>query len=410
MRVYLVSLSILLSVLACKGNSLAKNSNPAGDNETIKKAKNLVEHKKYYSAFQLLEEADTGNAKPDIVLLKEDILLNYFVTSISHQMFSLMDIKEDENIEDYRGKEGTSSMVVFEPDKILNKLIKKYPTNYKLYEGLGDFYESAHNHYGSNWLIGEDSLNDLIRNNYQMAIDHDAADYHAYFRVAVYLIQDDKAYRKAITYLLKSHTMNKDYTDATYNLGYAYLLCDSRDTAIMYAKIADDEYKDLSLKGDAERMIGEIYGEKNDTANSVRYYEMANRTDTGNYYNIKSLLNIYVVTHNPKRKELLKTFFALGPGNPTIYNDLYQIYSDSIQGFEVIAFYKAQIPLYTGNDKVQGSLYFYLARTYLSYDKKIAKDYCLKAKETFTKIFDKDNGVFAAIDKLIEYADGKEDK
>ena len=66
--------------------------------ETIKKANDFIAEKKYETAFNLLDKFDPTNDKPNIVLLKEDILLNYFVTSIMHQMFALTDIKKAEDI------------------------------------------------------------------------------------------------------------------------------------------------------------------------------------------------------------------------------------------------------------------------------------------------------------------------
>lgn len=67
-------------------------------NDIIAKANKLVEDKKYESAFKLLDTADSTNCNPDIFLLKEDIVLNYFVSSLMHQAFALKDINKDEDI------------------------------------------------------------------------------------------------------------------------------------------------------------------------------------------------------------------------------------------------------------------------------------------------------------------------
>jgi hypothetical protein len=47
-------------------------------------------------------------------------------------------------------------------------------------------------------------------------------------------------------------------------------------------------------------------------------------------------------------------------------------------------------------------LNLYLARIYLDTDKKIAKDYFIKAKENFEKVFDRDHAVFNVIDEGLE--------
>ena len=114
------------------------------ETEIIEKANDLIANKKYESAFNLLDDFDKENSKPDIVLLKTDIVLNYFVTSMMHQIFALKDIEKDEDIMDYRGREGIFSMQMFQVDSIFIKLIEIYPTNCKLYKGLGDFYYDVH--------------------------------------------------------------------------------------------------------------------------------------------------------------------------------------------------------------------------------------------------------------------------
>ena len=145
--------------------------------ETIKKANDFIAEKKYETAFNLLDKFDPTNDKPNIVLLKEDILLNYFVTSIMHQMFALTDIKKDEDILDYRGKEGSFSMQMFQVDSILTRLIKIYPTNCKLNKGLADYYYEVHLKYGGRWLKDDKELFPLIQTNFQKAIDGNCADY-----------------------------------------------------------------------------------------------------------------------------------------------------------------------------------------------------------------------------------------
>ena len=113
------------------------------EKEILSKATDLVANKKYSSAFKTLKDFDPKDEKPDIVLLEEDIALNYFVTSMMHQMFAFKDLEMNEDVMDYRGKEGVYDMFNFTVNEILDKLIKKYPTNYKLNKGLADFYSDV---------------------------------------------------------------------------------------------------------------------------------------------------------------------------------------------------------------------------------------------------------------------------
>ena len=368
------------------------------ETETIKKANDLIANKKYESAFNLLDDFDKENNKPDIVLLKEDIVLNYFVTSINHQIFGLKDLEKNEDIMDYRGHTGSFSTHMFQVDSILGRLIKIYPTNCKLYKGLGKFYYEAYSKYSEGWLIDDNELLNLIQTNFQKAVDGNCADYLSNF-VLGYVNLEQKKYKESIPYFLKSIEMNKDYADSHYNLAYAYLFSDDRQNALKYAKNALDLYTDQTYKGDAARMLGEIYTELEDDKNALDSYELADKIDPEKYYTLKPLLNLYAKTGNKKFEKTTKSFFDLSPENPTIYNDLEEIYYSNNKENQLIAFYKSQFSAFKDNEKVQGSLNFYLGTIYIETDKKIAKEYLLKSKEIFSRILDKDHPVFKTIDE-----------
>ena len=368
------------------------------ETETIKKANDLIANKKYESAFKLLDKFDPENSKPDIVLLKVDILLNYFVTSLMHQGFALKDLEKNENIMDYRGHEGSFGMQMFQVDSILGKLIEIYPTNCKLYKGLGEFYYEVHLKYGDNWLENDNELFKLMQTNFQKAVDGNCADYLSNYVLGYVNIAQEK-YQDGIPYLLKSIAQNKNYATSHYNLAYAYLFTDDRENALKYAKNALNLYTGREYKSDAARMVGVIYRELEDDKNAIENYELADKIDPENYYTLKPLLELYVKTNNKKSDKTAKVFFSLAPANPTIYNDLSEIYYSNRKEDKLIAFYKSQFSAFKDNEKVKGNLNFYLGRIYVETDKKIAKEYFLKSKEIFSKIFDKEHQVFNAIEE-----------
>jgi len=374
--------------------------------EILKKANDLIEDKKYESAFRVLDTFDKDNVKPEIVLLKEDILLSYFVTSMMHQLFALKDLKKTEDISDYRGKEGSFDMHMFEADSILLVLIKKYPENYKLYKGLGDFYYAAQTHYSGNWLKNDSTLFELIIRNYRIAAEHGLGDHSMYFALGLSNLSLSN-YKKAIPDLLKAIELKKDYVDAEYNLAYAYLFTDDRENAIKYAKISIDHYTDPELKSDAARMVAQAYLELKDDKNAIKYYELARSLSPANYENIRPLLDLYVKTGNSKKDVIRDAFFELAPEKPTIYNDLSQIYLQYEKTSELLAFFKKQLSHYAGDKKVSGNLYFYLGRLYLDVDKKQSKEYFLKAKDIFATVYEKDNAVFDSIQEGIQQAEEK---
>jgi len=376
------------------------------ENEILSKATDLIANKKYLTAFKTLSDFDPKNEKSDIVLLKEDIALNYFVTSIMHQMFSFKDLEKNEDIMDYRGKEGSSEMFSFTVNEILEKLIKKYPTNYNLNKGLADYYNEVLLRYQGNWLKKDNVLSELILKNYQIVIDHHKADYTVYYKVGLEFVSEKK-YKDSTPYFLESIKLRSDHADTHYNLAYAYLYMNDRENALKYAKNSFDLYVDKTYKEDAARIIGQIYFEMNNDKEAIKFYETANNMEADNYYNLRPLLNIYVKTSDSKEKPTLNAFYNLNPENPTIYNDLGDIYYENSKTNELIEFYSSKLSNYSDDKKISGNLHFYLGQLYLISNKKAAKDNFLKAQELFSTVFDKNNKVFNAIKEEIKKAEEK---
>ena len=237
-----------------------------------------------------------------------------------------------------------------------------------------------------------------MQTNFQKAVDGNCADYLSNYVLGYVNIAQEK-YQDGIPYLLKSIAQNKNYATSHYNLAYAYLFTDDRENALKYAKNALNLYTGREYKSDAARMVGVIYRELEDDKNAIENYELADKIDPENYYTLKPLLELYVKTNNKKSDKTAKVFFNLAPANPTIYNDLSEIYYSNRKEDKLIAFYKSQFSAFKDNEKVKGNLNFYLGRIYVETDKKIAKEYFLKSKEIFSKIFDKEHQVFNAIEE-----------
>ena len=385
---------LLLTFLAFAGYSQAQT-------DVLSAAQKLIDTKKYESAYVLLDKDDPDNEKPDVVLMKEDIVLNYFVSSIMHQAFALKDLKKNEDVMDYRGKNGSFSMFSFPVDSVLLKLIAAYPDNCKLYRGLAFYYTEVLNKYGEYWLIDEEELTQKAIDNGKKAIDGGCGDYNTYHNTGVALLWQEET-EASIPYLKKATELEPKKADAHYNLAYAYLFTDQLDNAFPQAKTSYDLYKDKDLKGDAARMTGQILMEKGDYRNALKYFETADKLIPNDYYNLSPLLRLYLVTGNSKAPGTAKRLFELAPENPTIYQAMIEAYRFADKEPELVRFYKMQLPKYVKNDKVFGNLHFYLGNLAMEHDKAAAKNYFLKAKEIFGHVYDKDHYVFEVINNALE--------
>lgn len=399
-RLLMKSLRILFLILLISQITLGQTAPTLYD--VIKKANYLLANKRYESAFKVLKKFDPVNKVPEVVLLKEDIALNYSIDDKMDRAFAFKDMAWNEDVNDYRGKTGSYNMYRLPINTILDTLIKTYPNNYHLYNALGNYYVDVEEKYGDKWFISQDSIEALIKSNYQIAIDHSLGSDFTYYEIGYIDVSQEK-YNEAIPYFTKSISLNKENPDAYYNLAYAYLYLNDRQNALKNAKTALRLYEDSSGIGDAARMAGEIYAELKDTSSAIKYYELSNKVDSSNYNTLEPLLYLYVKTNKVwKAKETLEDFFYLDPENPTIYNDLDGIYNNSKDATTLIGFYKSRLQEYRDDKVVTGNLYFYLGLLYKTIDQATAKDYFNRAKTIFEAVYNTDDEVFKAINQQLE--------
>ncbi|WP_303917606.1 lipopolysaccharide assembly protein LapB [Draconibacterium sediminis] len=368
----------------------------------LEEASELVEAKKYESAYNVLNRADARNENPDITIAKTDLLLNYFVTSIMHQLFAIKDLEPNEDILDVRGSAGDFTMFTFPADTILLKLIDKYPDNYELKKELGFYYHEAHLKYQGNWLIPDSDVINKFKSLYLDAYENGVFDYWSTYGIGyAYLMNQD--FKASIPYFKKSVELKQEYPSSHYNLAYAYLYTDQREKAIESAQNAMKLYEFAEYKADAARMIAVIYQELEENEKAIDFYKQADKIQANDYYTLKPLLEMELALNKTSYTERTKQFFLIDPGNPTIYKDLMSIYWSNEKVDELMEFLTTQHDEFATDDKVNGNLYFYSA--VIQFDKEEyskSKQNFEKAREIFVKVFEKDHGVFEAIDSYVK--------
>jgi tetratricopeptide (TPR) repeat protein len=367
-------------------------------NDAVERANKLIKKRKYESAIKILDKADPNNEKPEIVIAKTDLFLNYFVTSIMHELFAVKDLEPDEELMEVRGSNGNFAMFAFKADSLLKGLIKKYPENYNLHKTLGYYYHEVHLKYRDSWLEPDSVVIDKFHNYYKTAYKNDVYDYWSLYGLG-YAEVKNKNYKKAIPYFEKSIELKGDYPTSHYNLAYSYLYNNEREKAIESAKKAFDLYEYPQYKADAARIIGAIYRELDKNNKALEFYIKSDNIQPNSYYTLRPLLETEMIVGTDTYKKRTHQFFLLDPDNPTIYQDLMRIYWNNDKQMELIDFLKAQFDDFRDNDKVFGNLHFFIAKIqYDSGNNEKAKSNFEKSKEIFKNVYDSNHRVFKIID------------
>lgn len=369
----------------------------------LPKARELVTKKQYLAAYELVEKADPEHRHLEAVLFKFDLLWNYYASRIGADMFALRDLKDNEQIEDVRGEEGTFSMFLFETQKILQRLLEQHPDDPRLHRAIGHF------HYKQAWA-DPDAKTEDGKSSIEVACDHlakavkgGADDDSTRFALGHMEMSRGKI-SESIPHFEKCIEFNPDYAAAHFNLASARFEVGPMKDALKPAKRAIELYSDPALKCDAASLTGDILAALGEKKESLRHYEMADEIQPDAYPNIKSLLLSRLQQDSPESEATALRLMNIDPENPKVFGDLEKVYMSVEKADKLIGIYKLQLESKAKDRSpvVTGNLHFYTARLYLESEPNLARQHFEDAKLMFEKEFPKDHQVFEAIDLYLE--------
>lgn len=373
--------------------------------DLIESFNQMVENRQYESAYKFLNKADPQNSKPDLVILKTQLMLDYYTKSIMHKMFSLKDLKADENLDSLRAGDGNFNSYLFQADSIILKLIKKYPQNYKLYKTLGFYYHEVSIKYPNQWLIPDSILIPAFRNYYMEAYKHDVFDYYSLFGIGyAYLLENHAA--EAVGFFQKSIELNPNYPTSHYNLAYAYLYLNKRDKAIMEARKAFELYDYPFLKADAAKLIATSYNELNDFGNALNYFKKADQLNPYDYDILKPLLNLQINIRDSLYKQNTLRIFQLDPTAGEMYEDLLKIYTSARLPYELLDFFESQKSLFSGNNIVMANLNMYCGVILYRVNEPVkSRENFVNAFNYYKQVFNPSHPIFKTIQTYVKQID-----
>jgi tetratricopeptide (TPR) repeat protein len=373
--------------------------------KSIRQANKLIAVKKYRSAWEVLDKSDPKNEKSTVALAKTDLLLNYFINTVMHKVFTLKDLQLTEKAEDFRGKDENGNLIKFDPEAVLDTLIQQHPNDYKLYEGLGNYYYNVFLLFQENWLKKPEELVTLIESNYTKASDHGIKSYLVSYRIgfAQLFLQNYTAARKSFR---ESVSQNSQYADAHYSLAYSCLQLNLLDTALISANRAYELFTDTFNRSDVYLLRGMIYGTKNDTVACLREYSAAASLNPKNQSMSLMLLKAELRYHGRDLNTVSSGYFDMAPNGPETYNELINDYFKANKPTEILAFLDAKEKQYSASPEVMGNICFYRAYVYVVMDEKAkAKADLLLAKENFLKVFPPGHEMFGTIEEALKDID-----
>jgi tetratricopeptide (TPR) repeat protein len=386
----LTGLSLLARV------SLGQTAEPAA----LAQAAKLEAAKQYEAAYQVLDKADPKDQQPAVFLQKEKILLDYYLITLSFQGFGLKNLGPKETVQQLRGQtEGQYSMHLVDIPKQLAQLQKRFPQDYRLRKGLGDYYYRAMLCHCGERDKSDEQLLKLVLDNYNQAHAHQVGDFMSYYAVGyAHLVQGES--EPSLAPFEKSIALNPDYPTSHYNLAYALMQLKKPAEATVQAQTALRLYTDPPLKADAAHMLGVLYRQQQKPEEARQAWLQSLEIQPQKYASFRSLLELAVSTHAPDATTWATRLYQLNPADDEMFVDIMDIYQAQNQWAEAEAFFSSQVPKAPAEPAAQGLLHFYLAILNMQLKRpQVARPHFLAAQTELRKVMKPSNQTFQAIDK-----------
>lgn len=363
----------------------------AVDAADLKRAQELLDGKKYLSAYKLVEEAGADDL--EAALLRHRLLRDFYWSRIGGSMFALRDLEPHESIENERGKEGSAEMFQYEPENAIRELLEKHPDDPRLHRELGRLhFERAGQ--------GDEEGAKLALRHLDKAAEGGAGDADTHFALG-WLHLSAGRFDESIRHFKKCIELNPAFAPAHFNLASALLEKGLAKDALAHSVRAAELYNDPSLKSDAHSLAGDLRRKLGDLPGALREYETADEVSRDAYPNLKSLLLVRLELDVSAAGETASRLLALDPENPTVFNDLSEVYRTAGASEQLVEFYRKKLA--GQNDEApsiaRGNLHFYLARELEELGSPEAKVHWQKAWESFKGALPEDHPVFEMLKK-----------
>jgi tetratricopeptide (TPR) repeat protein len=371
----------------------------------IRQADKLIADKKYRAAWEVLDKADPQNKKPAVAVAKTNLLLKYFVNTVMHKVFTLKDLQSNEKIEDYRGKDVNGNLIRFDPEAVLDTLIKQHPTDYQLYVGLGNYYYETFIVFQENWVKKPETLVKLVEENYTTAYNHGIKTYLVAYRIgfARLFLQRFPEAKKSFSEAIE---LNKFFPDAYYSLAYSNLQLNQNDSALTNANKAYELFTDTFNRSDVNLLRGMIYSAKKDSISALKEYRHAALMNPKNAGMNLLYLKAELRYNAPDLNKVASTYFDIDPKAAETYSELINGYFQVNKSKEILALLDSKSMQYDKDAEITGDICFYRAYIYVVLEEKAkAKADLLKAKDCFLKIFPPEHEMFGAIQEALKELD-----
>ena len=230
----------------------------AAQSKVLRQAKQLELERRYESAWQVLQRLDSANTIPAVVLQKANLALNYYTATQDLTRFAFRNLKlTDPAPDSLRMLNQDTARHAFAVRKVLERLRRQDPDNYRLARALGDYFYAVQQCDCAEQRLGEDEVFRRTILAYEEAHAHGQGDYISYFALG-YAYQRLGRFEASLPPFERSLELRPN--NPTVHLNLAFVLLELRDLekARYHARSAQFLFPDAHHKEDAGFLMNQI--------------------------------------------------------------------------------------------------------------------------------------------------------
>lgn len=360
----------------------------------------LKNSRKYYSLFKCLEATDPLNEDVALVLQKVDLALEYYTSSYYHRAFGFTDLREGETLELLRQVNGHSNEFSFNVDSVLLKLIKAYPSDYRLHLGLGKYYKQVFLLFGDRWGKKSEWLLEQSKYYLNEAYRNEVYDSYSLYVLGYYntIVEN---YHDARYWYQKSLQL-KDDALCNYNLAIACLFDGAFKEGMEPAKRAYELFQDSLKKGDAARITGILLSKREEHKSALFYFEKANLLSPNYKPNQLYLLQAYLKLDDDRSVDLAIEILKKEVYRPDVLEEYLELFKQEDEVHLLREVFDSTLEMFQNDNEAVGNVLFHYGKLeYQQGNKRKCKRYLKKSKQHFSIVFDEGHQVFQALDQML---------
>jgi tetratricopeptide (TPR) repeat protein len=368
--------------------------------DVLREAEQLIDERQYDSAFELLAKSEVESTR---ILAKQiDIVTQYFVTSIMHQMFALADLAPGQNLQDLRRSEGEFTMRLFDPAAWAEPVLEQQEAP-EVAASLAHYFDDAINRYGNDWVMPIEQAREKVIDYTRRALAGGAGDQAPLSSAATFLLQAGNS-AEAADLFEASFAVDPDHAPAHYNYAIALGQTGRPAEGLEHAMRAAELYEYAQYQADSYVLVGQLRNALGQSDQALAAFELAAQTAPGYHYPHQFLITEHLGQGRVNAAQRsAAVIIAAEPTNPTTPQIVISLYNRARALEHLVTALAAIAEQYEDNPEARGNILFHKAEGHFRLQQfQQGRRTLIDARDLFRQVYDEDHPVFGEIERALK--------